>query len=145
MCLQHYLHRFKITKKTYNQIKKLFNARSSLRNLNIITDKSKDITKKRKALTQEGKGIGLISSTVAPVLASNASLLAFYILTLDIVILQLYLQISLMCNVGLDRWQEYCRMKMMPSAIWRNWYVLNIYDFQILVQSIRAILAEFSG
>jgi hypothetical protein len=36
-------------------------------------NKSKDINKKRKALMQEGTGIGLILSTVAPILASLIS------------------------------------------------------------------------
>ena len=63
----------KLPKRHRTKIKKHFNARKSLRNLSIITDKSKDINKKRKALMQEGKGIGLILSTVAPILASLIS------------------------------------------------------------------------
>jgi hypothetical protein len=63
----------KLSKRNKNKIKKNFIEKKSLRNLKTITDKSKDISKKRKALLQEGKGIGLILSSVVPILASLIS------------------------------------------------------------------------
>ena len=60
----------KLSNRNRNKIRNTFKNNKSLRNLKVITDKSKNIQKKRKALLQEGKGIGLILATVAPLLAS---------------------------------------------------------------------------
>lgn len=60
----------KLSNRNRQKIKKVLNNKKSRRNLNIITDRSKNVLKKRKALLQEGQGIGLILASVAPLLAS---------------------------------------------------------------------------
>lgn len=62
-----------VPKSKRKKIKGRFLDKKNLRNLKIITDKKRDTLKKKKAILQEGKGIGLILSTVAPILASLIS------------------------------------------------------------------------
>lgn len=53
-----------------NKIKSKLDNPTSRRNIKIITRKRSNIKKKRLALQQEGEGLGLILSTLAPIIAS---------------------------------------------------------------------------
>lgn len=53
-----------------NKLKKHLNKHCCKANLKIISSKNRPISRRRKALQQEGKGLGIILSTIVPLLTS---------------------------------------------------------------------------
>lgn len=60
----------KIPKNKKNKLKRDLHKHCCKANLNIISSKNIPISKRRKALQQEGRGIGLILSSIVPLLTS---------------------------------------------------------------------------
>lgn len=70
-CVYNVIHTdLSLTPKVKSNLRKKLKSKCNEKNLKSITSKNVSVSKRKKALSQEGTGIGIILSTIVPLLAN---------------------------------------------------------------------------